>query len=165
MKRATVPLRTVSLRTVFAAVGLATAAFLAPTMARAEDPPAAAPPAVAAPAPPAAAAPTTPPTIEEGLKIWNEKKNKCAQCHGADGKGDTKMGKSKNVANMATAEFQKKYTDQQMIEAIMKGFEREEGGKKVKMEPLKNATERDAQALVLVVRSFTPKDAAKDAAK
>ena len=155
MKRAIVPLRTV-----FAVVGLATAAFLAPTIARAEDPPAA--PAAASPAAsPAAAAPATQPTLEEGLKIWNEKKNKCAQCHGADGKGDTKMGKSKNVSSMATVEFQKKYTDQQMIEAIMKGFEREEGGKKVKMEPLKNATERDAQALVLLVRSFTPKDAAK----
>lgn len=150
--------------TTLAAVGLATAALLVPTIAGAGDPPAApsaAPPATAPAAAPAATAPTTPPTLEEGLKIWNEKKHKCAQCHGVDGKGDTKMGKSKGVGNMATAEFQKKYTDQQMIEAIMKGIDREEGGKKVKMEPLKNATERDAQALVLVVRSFAPKDAPK----
>lgn len=97
-----------------------------------------------------------PPTKEQGQALWNEKKNKCATCHGADGKGDTKMGKSKGVTDMTTAEWQKNHTDQQIIDSILKGVDRVENGKKVKMEPMKGATQRDAEALLVFIRSLGP---------
>jgi cytochrome c peroxidase len=98
-----------------------------------------------------------PPTLEEGTKLWNDKKAKCVQCHGVDGKGDTKMGKVKQVADMTTAEWQKRFNDPAILEAVLKGVQRDDAGRKVKMEPLKGATPRDAAALLLVVRSFAPK--------
>lgn len=102
------------------------------------------------------APPTAPPTKEDGEKIWNDKKAKCATCHGGDGKGDTKMGKSKGVTDMTTAEWQKKHTDQQIIDSILKGVNREENGKKIKMEPMKGATQRDAEALLAFIRTLGP---------
>ena len=93
----------------------------------------------------------------DGKALWNDKRAKCATCHGADGKGDTKMGKQKGVKDMTTAEWQKAVTDQQIIDAILKGIDRTEGDKKVKMEPLKEGTEAEAKALLGVVRGFAPK--------
>jgi cytochrome c553 len=106
----------------------------------------------------AAAAADAPPTAAEGQAIWDEKKRaKCATCHGADGKGDTKMGKAKKVQDMTTAEWQKKFTDQQIIDAILKGVEREEAWRKIKMEPLKDGTQREAEALLAFIRSLAAK--------
>jgi mono/diheme cytochrome c family protein len=105
----------------------------------------------------AAAAADGPATAAEGQAIWDDKKRaKCATCHGADGKGDTKMGKAKKVRDMTTAEWQQKFTDQQIIDAILKGVEREEDGRKVKMEALKDGTQREAEALLAFIRSLAP---------
>ena len=98
------------------------------------------------------------PTADDGSKIWNDaKRAKCVTCHGPDGKGDTKMGKQKGVKDMTSADWQKAHTDQQILDAIMKGIERDEGGKKVKMEPLKNGTEDEAKALLAFVRTLASK--------
>ena len=105
----------------------------------------------------AADAGTPPAAGADGQGLWNDKRAKCATCHGADGKGDTKMGKQKGTKDMTTAEWQKSVTDQQILDAILKGIDRTEGDKKVKMEPLKEGTDAEAKALMAVVRGFAPK--------
>lgn len=47
-------------------------------------------------------------------------KSKCAVCHGADGKGETVMGKKLGTRNFASPEVQKE-TDQQLAEITAKG--------------------------------------------
>ena len=75
-----------------------------------------------------AAAPAFADDIE---KTW---KAKCGTCHGADGKAQTEKGKKDQIADMTTADWQKKFTDAQIKEAIEKGVKKEEGGKTKKME-------------------------------
>ena len=47
-------------------------------------------------------------------------KAKCAACHGADGKGDTPVGKKLGVRDFASAEVQKE-TDEELFSATQKG--------------------------------------------
>lgn len=47
-------------------------------------------------------------------------KSKCASCHGADGKGDTPVGKSMKVKDLASDEVQKQ-SDADLTAAIEKG--------------------------------------------
>lgn len=75
-----------------------------------------------------AAAPAFADDIE---RTW---KAKCGSCHGNDGKAQTEKGKKEGVADMTTADWQKKFTDAQIKEAIEKGVKKEEGGKTKKME-------------------------------
>jgi mono/diheme cytochrome c family protein len=45
----------------------------------------------------------------------------CAQCHGATGKGDTKMGKMLNAADLTDPKKQASFTDAQATAAIKDG--------------------------------------------
>jgi mono/diheme cytochrome c family protein len=47
--------------------------------------------------------------------------NNCAQCHGATGKGDTKMGKMLNAADLTDPKKQASFTDAQATAAIKDG--------------------------------------------
>jgi cytochrome c6 len=47
-------------------------------------------------------------------------KSKCAMCHGADGKGQTAMGKSQKLRDLASDDVQKQ-TDQQIGDMILNG--------------------------------------------
>jgi cytochrome c6 len=47
-------------------------------------------------------------------------KAKCAMCHGADGGGDTTMGKKMKVRDLGSADVQKQ-TDAELAEIIAKG--------------------------------------------
>ena len=47
----------------------------------------------------------------------------CAKCHGADGKGDTKMGKKAGVKDYSDAKVQAEMKDEKMAKAIkMKAY-------------------------------------------
>jgi cytochrome c6 len=48
--------------------------------------------------------------------------NNCAQCHGASGKGDTKMGKMLNAMDLTDAKKQASFTDAQATAAIKDGI-------------------------------------------
>ena len=85
-----------------------------------------------------------------GGDVW--KANKCVSCHGADGKGQTKMGKKKGAPDMTSAEWQKKVTDERINEVILKGYKTEKDGKKFSHRKAKNAG--DADALLKVIRGF-----------
>ncbi len=47
-------------------------------------------------------------------------KSRCAACHGADGKGDTGIGKSMHLRSLASAEVQKE-SDKQLTDIIADG--------------------------------------------
>ena len=71
----------------------------------------------------------------------------CVSCHGADGKGQTVMGKKLKLLDYSTAEGQK-WSDAEGVKAIL------EGKDKMKAYKDKGVTEADAKELVKHVRSF-----------
>jgi len=85
-------------------------------------------------------------------RLW---KANCASCHGADGKAQTEQGAKMGVADLTTADWQKKYTDDQIKKSILEGTKKEEGGKKKEMDPFKDKLKPEqVEALVAFVRSL-----------
>lgn len=77
----------------------------------------------------------------------------CASCHGADGAGKTKMGKKSGVKDLASAEYQKSFTDDQLFEHLKSGEKDAEG--KVKMKSYADSMSPDElKDLVSFVRAF-----------
>lgn len=91
----------------------------------------------------------------DGAALWKAKK--CAQCHGDDGKGQTKKGIKKGVKDMTNADWQKKVNDDAIKNAVMKGVDREEEGKKVKMKAQPDIKPDELAALLAYVRAFGKK--------
>jgi cytochrome c6 len=60
---------------------------------------------------------STPLAAQDGPTLY---KTKCAMCHGADGKGETPMGKKLNVRDLGSPEVQKQ-TDAELTTIISKG--------------------------------------------
>jgi mono/diheme cytochrome c family protein len=56
--------------------------------------------------------------------LW--KKN-CASCHGDDGKGQTKAGKSKKVQDLTSPEVRAKFDRERMIKSTKEGMKSEDG--------------------------------------
>ena len=81
--------------------------------------------------------------------------NQCAKCHGADGKGDTKMGKKLSIADLTDAKVQAKFTDADAIKAVKEGVKDKDG--KLSMKPIEGLTDDEIKALVPVVRAFAKK--------
>ncbi len=79
-------------------------------------------------------------------------KEKCMSCHGADGQGDTKMGKKLKVRSMTDAEFQASFTDADAVKAVKEGVKDATG--KVKMKPIEGLADDEITALVAHVRSL-----------
>jgi cytochrome c553 len=79
-------------------------------------------------------------------------KKHCATCHGADGKGDTKMGKKLDVKDYTDPKVQAAMKDEDMIQITKEG--KKEGGK-TKMNGFKDKLSDDEiKALVAHIRSF-----------
>src|ERR1041384_3559005 len=76
----------------------------------------------------------------------------CVKCHGADGKGDTKMGKKVNVKDLTDAAVQADFTDDQAFKSIKEG--KKDKKDKVLMKPIEGATDDEIKALVKQVRTF-----------
>jgi len=76
----------------------------------------------------------------------------CTKCHGADGKGDTKMGKKVNVKDLTDAKHQATFTDEQAFKTIKEGKKDKED--KVLMKPIEGATDDEIKALVAYSRAF-----------
>lgn len=76
-------------------------------------------------------------------------KAKCAICHGADGSGNSPMGKMMKVPDLASAEVQKR-SDAELTEAITTG--------KNKMPPFKGKlTDEQIHSMVSYVRQLAKK--------
>ena len=81
----------------------------------------------------------------------NWEKN-CLKCHGADGKGNTKMGKQSGVKDYTDPKVQEEMKDENALKAIKEGIV--EKGKK-KMDPYKDKlTEDEIKALIAFMRGF-----------
>lgn len=75
---------------------------------------------------------------------------KCKSCHGSDGRADTKDGRKHKVADVTTADWQAKHTDDQIRKVIEDGSPDNE-----KMKPYKDKLSAEEIAgLVQYVRSL-----------
>jgi len=76
----------------------------------------------------------------------------CAKCHGADGKGQTKMGQKLGIKDLTDAKIQGELKDDEAFKAIKDGIKDKEG--KIRMKPAEGLTDDEIKALVQHVRSF-----------
>lgn len=71
----------------------------------------------------------------------------CARCHGADGRGETALGKELEATNFTDAEWQKKVSDKRIMQSVMRGRDAMPAfGKKL--------SRGDIMALCAYVRNF-----------
>jgi len=75
----------------------------------------------------------------------------CAKCHGADGKGDTKMGKKLDIKDLTDAKLQASVKDEDMLKAIKEGVK---DGEKLKMKAAEGLNDDEMKALVAYVRTL-----------
>lgn len=76
----------------------------------------------------------------------------CTKCHGADGKGDTKMGQKLGVKDYSSAAVQDALKDDAAIKAIKEGVKDKDG--KSLMKGTDGISDDDAKALVAYMRTF-----------
>jgi cytochrome c553 len=76
----------------------------------------------------------------------------CAKCHGADGKGQTKMGQKLGIKDYTDANVQAELKDENAVKAIKEGLTDKEG--KVLMKPAENLSDSDIKGLVAYFRGF-----------
>src|SRR4051794_13674624 len=72
--------------------------------------------------------------------------DQCAKCHGADGKGQTKMGQKLNAKDYTDATVQANLKDEAGFKAIKKGLKAEDG--KVLMKPTEGVSDDDTKGLI-----------------
>jgi len=76
----------------------------------------------------------------------------CAKCHGADGKGQTKMGQKLGVKDYTDAKVQAEMKDEAMAKAIKDGVKDKED--KTLMKPAEGISDEDVKGLVALIRGF-----------
>lgn len=76
----------------------------------------------------------------------------CAKCHGADGKGQTKMGQKLGVKDFTDAKVQASFTDADAVKAMKEGVKDSEG--KTLMKPQEGLTDEDMKGLAAHVRTL-----------
>ena len=80
---------------------------------------------------------------------WGEK---CAKCHGDDGKGETKMGKKLSIRDLSNAKSQSEFSDEQALAAMKDGIKDKAG--KVSMKPIEGLSDEEMKALIPFVRGL-----------
>jgi mono/diheme cytochrome c family protein len=78
--------------------------------------------------------------------------NNCAQCHGASGKGDTKMGKMLNAMDLTDPKKQASFTDAKAATAIKDGVK--QNGKTTMKAFGGKLSDDEIKALVAYVRTL-----------
>ena len=76
----------------------------------------------------------------------------CVQCHGKDGKADTKMGKTLNAKDLTDAKVQAGFTDAKATESIKNGVK--DNGKTTMKAFGGKLTDDEIKALVAYVRTL-----------
>ena len=76
----------------------------------------------------------------------------CVQCHGKDGKADTKMGKTLNAKDLTDAKVQAEFSDAKATESIKNGVK--ENGKTTMKAFGGKLTDDEIKALVAYVRTL-----------
>lgn len=75
----------------------------------------------------------------------------CAKCHGADGKGNTKMGKKESVKDYTDSKVQAEMSDERAFKSIKEGIK---DGNKVVKKPADKLTDAEIKAIVKYMRTF-----------
>lgn len=76
----------------------------------------------------------------------------CIKCHGAEGKGDTKMGQKLGCKDLTDAKVQEGFKDDAAIKALKEGLKSDDG--KTLMKPFEQLSDDDIKALVAYVRTL-----------
>lgn len=76
----------------------------------------------------------------------------CAKCHGADGKGETKMGKKMGAKDYTDPKVQEAIKDEAIFKAIKEGYKDKDG--KVVMKPTEGLKDAEIKAVVAYMRKF-----------
>lgn len=76
----------------------------------------------------------------------------CLKCHGADGKGQTKMGQKLGVKDYTDAKVQAAMKDEAMAKAIKEGVKDKEG--KTLMKPAEGISDQEVKDLIALIRGF-----------
>ena len=76
----------------------------------------------------------------------------CAKCHGAEGKGDTKMGQKLGAKDFTDAKVQVDIKDDAATKAISEGLKSDDG--KTLMKPFDTLTADEVKALVAYVHGL-----------
>jgi mono/diheme cytochrome c family protein len=78
--------------------------------------------------------------------------NDCAQCHGQDGRADTKMGKMLNAKDLTDPKVQSEFTDAKATQSIKEGVK--QNGKTTMKAFGGKLTDDEVKALVAYVRTL-----------
>jgi mono/diheme cytochrome c family protein len=76
----------------------------------------------------------------------------CAKCHGAEGKGDTKMGQKLAIKDYTDGKVQAAFTDDEGFKALKEGLKDAEG--KTRMKAAEGMSDDELKALVQYVRGL-----------
>ena len=85
----------------------------------------------------------------EAKDIW---KDKCAKCHGEDGKGQTKIGQKLGIKDFTDAKTQDGFKDDAAFKAIKEGLKDKED--KITMKAAEGVSDDEIKALIGYVRSL-----------
>lgn len=88
-------------------------------------------------------------SAEDGKAIFEKD---CAKCHGADGKGQTKMGQKLGCKDYSDAKVQAELKDDAITKAIKEGV-KDKDGKQV-MKPAEDLSDADVKAVAAHLRSL-----------
>ena len=84
----------------------------------------------------------------DAKEVWEKD---CAKCHGADGKGKTKMGEKLGVKDYTDAKVQADMKDAEMTKAIKEGVKKDD---KTLMKGFSDLSDDQLKSLVAYVRAF-----------
>jgi cytochrome c553 len=76
----------------------------------------------------------------------------CAKCHGADGKGQTNIGKRLGVKDYTDPQVQAALKDEAVVKAIKEGLKDKDG--KILMKPTAGLSDDEVNGLVAYMRAF-----------
>lgn len=79
-------------------------------------------------------------------------KKNCASCHGADGSGNTRMGKKAGARDYRDAKVQASFSDAEALKAIKDGVKKD--GKEVMKGYSSKVSDAEAKELVKYIRAF-----------
>lgn len=75
----------------------------------------------------------------------------CTKCHGADGKGETKMGKKSGVKDYTDPKVQAEMKDDKAFKSVKEGMK---DGDKTLMKPADGLSDDEIKALVQHMKTF-----------